>query len=84
VSTLNTIQQLNRELADKLIQEAKQNPSAFAGTYVGIANAKVVVISDDLSEIVRQLKQTEPDPSMTFIVEPRRDYSKVVEIWEVS
>ena len=79
-----TIQQLNREVAERLIEDAKQNPAAFAGEFVGIANGKVVVVSDDLNEIVRQLEQTEPDPTKTFVVEPRRDYTKVCEIWEIS
>jgi uncharacterized protein YlzI (FlbEa/FlbD family) len=81
---LTPIEQLNRDLADQLIEEVKQNPSAIAGQFVGIANGKIVVVSDDVNEIVRRLKQAEPDPSRTFVVEPRRDYTKVCEIWEIS
>lgn len=84
MSATTTIQQLNRELADKLIADAKQNSAALAGEFVGIANGKVVVVSDDLNEIVRQLEQAEPDSSKTFVVEPRRDYTKVCEIWGIS
>ena len=81
---LNAVQQLNRELADKLIEEVNRNPSAINGQYAGIANGKIVVVSDDLDEIVRQLDLAESDPSMTFVVEPRRDYTKVCEIWAIN
>ena len=68
-----------------VIEEAKRNLQSWPlGKFVGIANGKVVVVSDDLDEIVRQLEQAEPDPTNTYFVEPGRDYSKVYEIWEVS
>ena len=57
MSATNSIQQLNCELANKPIEKAKQNPSALAGKFVGIANGKVVVVSDDLDELGRQLEQ---------------------------
>ncbi|MBM3992625.1 MAG: hypothetical protein FJ303_00485 [Planctomycetes bacterium] len=44
------VQQLSRELGDEVLEDAKQNPSACPGKYVGIANGKVVVCTDDLSE----------------------------------
>ena len=80
----NTIQQLNRDLGDKVLAEAQQNPQAYPGKYVGIANGQVVVVTDDLSELVRRLKEVEPDPANTFGVEIGRDYDKVYEIWEVA
>jgi hypothetical protein len=80
---LNAIQIRNRELADKLIEDAKRDPSAIAEKYVGIANGNIVVVSDELSEIARRLKQVEPDPGLTFVVEPRRDYKQVCEIWGI-
>ena len=82
MSATNTIQQLNRDLADKLIEEAKQNPSAIAGKFVGIANGKVVVVTDNLDELGRQLEQAEPDASRTYVVEPGLELNKVHEIWE--
>ena len=84
MSATNAVQQLNRELANKLIEEAKQNTSAFAGRFVGIANGKVVVVTDDLDELVRRLDEAEPDSTRTFWVEIGRDYSKVIEIWEMT
>lgn len=75
-----SIQQLNRDLGDKVLAEAKQNPQAYPGKFVGIANGQVVVVTDDLNELVRRLGEVEPDPAMTFGVEIGRDYSKVYEI----
>ena len=50
---MQTIQQLNRDLADKLVAEAKQNPqSPYAGKKVGIAHGRVVVVSDDWTKSV--------------------------------
>ena len=84
MSATPTIQQLNRDLADRVLAEAKSDPQAYPGKYVGIANGKVVVVSDDLDEIVRQLDQAESNPKNIFVVEPGRDYAKVCEIWGLS
>ena len=70
-----TVQELNRELARKLIEEGRTNPqSAYRGKYVGIANGRVVAVADSWDELARLLRQTEPDPSKTFAVEVGRDY----------
>ena len=84
MSATTTIQQLNRELGDKVLDEAQKNPQVYPGKFVGIANGQVVVVTDDLNELVRRLDEVEPDPAKTFGVEIGRDYSKVYEIWEVS
>ena len=84
MSATTPIQQLNRDLADKLVEEAKQNPSAFTGKFVGIANGKVVVVTDDLNELGRRLRQADPDPANGFWFEVGRNYNEVQEIWEVS
>ncbi len=82
MSTNRTMQELNRELADRINAEARSNPqSPYAGKFVGIANGQVVVISDDLDELVERLGQAEPDPTRTFWVEASRDYDEVHEIW---
>jgi len=84
MATATPIQQLNRELADKLIEEAKQNPqSRYMGKFVGIANGQIVAVAEDLDEVARCLDQVEPDPNKTFFVEVGQDYDKVYEIWEV-
>jgi hypothetical protein len=80
---LTAIQRLNRDLADKLIEEAKRNSSAFVGTFVGIVNGKVVVTTDGLDELSRRLRQADPDPASGFWFEVGRDYNEVHEIWEV-
>jgi hypothetical protein len=79
-----SIQQLNRELGDKLIAEAKQNPqSPYMDKFVGIANGQIVVVADNLDEVAQRLDEVEPDSSKTFFVEIGADYDKVYEIWEV-
>jgi hypothetical protein len=77
-----TIQEINRDLAVRINTEARNNPqSPYANTFVGIANGKVVVVADGLDELVRQVRQAEPDPARCYGVEASRDYSEVQEIW---
>jgi hypothetical protein len=76
---------LNRQLAQKLLDDARANPaSPYAGKFVGIANGRVVVVADDWDELGRRLRQVEPDSSKAFGVEIGRDYSEVQEIWGLS
>jgi hypothetical protein len=78
----NTVQELNRELARKINEEALRDPqSPYANKFVGIANGQVVVVADDYADMVRRLRQTEPDPGKCFGVEASRDYTKVQYIW---
>jgi ubiquinone biosynthesis protein UbiJ len=82
MATSKTVQQLNRELAQKLADEGKNNPQApYAGKFVGIANGQVVVVADNLDELDRRLRQVEPDPTKTFGVEVGRDYDAIQYIW---
>ena len=75
----------NEEVANQLTEEAKRDPALWPlGKYVGIASGKVIVVSDDLDEIMRQLDAAEPDPINTFFFEPGRDYTEPVEIWQVN
>jgi hypothetical protein len=81
MSGVNPVQELNRELADKINEEALKNPqSPYANKFVGIANGQVVVVANDLGEMFDRLRQIEPDPSKTMSVEASRDYSVVEEI----
>ena len=76
------IQELNRQLARRINEEAKGDlQSPYAGKFVGIANGQVVVVTEDLDELARVLRQIEPDPSRTFGLEASRDYDRVEEIW---
>jgi hypothetical protein len=84
MAATKTVQELNSELADRINAEARSNPqSPYANKFVGIANGQVVVVEDDFGEMIRRLRQIEPDPSKTFGVEASRDYDEVIEIWEV-
>jgi hypothetical protein len=85
MSATSTVQEMNRELARQINAEARSNPqSPYANKFVGIANGQVVVVADDLDEVVRRLRQIEPDPRNCFFVEASRDYSEVHEIWGLS
>lgn len=85
MSATSTVQELNRELARRINAEARSNPqSPYANKFVGIANGQVVVVADDLDELVRQLRQAEPDPKKCFAVEASRDYTEVHEIWRLA
>ena len=80
-----TVQDLNRQLANRINQEAMSNPqSPYANKFVGIANGQVVVVADDLDDLARRPRQGEPDPTRTFGIEASRDYSVVHEIWGLS
>ena len=84
MSSANTIQDVNRELARKINEEALRDPrSPYADKFVGIANGQVVVVADSLDEMARRLRQIEPDATRTYCVEASRDYSVVEEIWEL-
>src|SRR6266705_256081 len=80
--TSSTVQDLNRDLARRINEEARRDPaSPYANKFVGIANGKVVAVVDNLEELAHKLRQAEADPSMTFWVEASRDYDEVIEIW---
>jgi hypothetical protein len=82
MSNANTVLEVNRELAQRINQEARQNPqSPYANKFVGIANGQVVAVADDLNEMTRQLFAAEPNPRNCFWVEASRDYEEVHEIW---
>ena len=82
MSAAKTVQEINRELADKINEEALRNPqSPYANKFVGIANGQVAVVADDLDSMARRLRQIEPDSSKCRSVEASRDYSAVEEIW---
>jgi len=82
MSVANTVNDLNRQLAHRINQEARSNPrSQYANKFVGIANGQVVAVADDLDEMTRLLRQAESDPRKCFWVEASRDYDEVHEIW---
>jgi hypothetical protein len=84
MSVAENVQDLNRQLARRINQEARSNPqSPYANKLVGIANGQVVVVSDDWDDLAQRLRQIEPDPTKTFAVEASRDYDQVEDIWEL-
>jgi Family of unknown function (DUF5678) len=77
-----SVVQLNREVADRINEEALKDPSSpHAGKFVGIIDGQVVVVAEDLDEAMKRLRQTGADPNRMFCFEAGLDYSRVVEIW---
>jgi hypothetical protein len=80
----SSTQELNRQLARKINEEALRNPqSPYANKFVGIANGQIVVVADDPDDLARRLRQAEPDPAKTFWVEASRNYDQVEYIWSL-
>jgi hypothetical protein len=85
MSAANNTQEINRQLARKINEEALKNPqSPYANKFVGIANGQVVVVADNPDDLARRLRQAEPDPAKTFWVEASRNYDQVEYIWSLS
>jgi len=75
------VYEINSALARKINREARADPkSPYAGKFVGIANGKVVVVTDNLDDLARRLREIEPDPMRTFGVEASADYDTVYEV----
>ena len=82
MKTSAVVTELNRELAQKVNEEARDNPrSPFAGKFVGILSGQIVAVADDLDELVRRLRQLEADPRQSLCFEVGLDYGQVQEIW---
>jgi hypothetical protein len=80
--SLEEVQKVNRELAERINAEARNDPhSPYTGKYVGIANGQVVVVTDDEESLYDRLEEIEPDSRRVFGVEASRDYTKVEYIW---
>jgi hypothetical protein len=85
MAAVNSVLELNQEVARRINEEARQNPnSPYANKFVGLVNGQVVVIADNLDEMVRRLRQIETDPSKTFGIEASRDHTEVHEIWSLN
>lgn len=82
MSDVRTVQELNRELARKINEEALKDPhSPYANKFVGLANGQVAVVGDDLDDVIRRLRQVDIDPSKLFFLEASRDDKEVEYIW---
>jgi hypothetical protein len=72
------LHRLNRDVADKLLDEAERDPqSVYRGKFVGIANGQVAVVSEDWVEVSRQLRQMEPNADKTYFLEIGSDGRQV-------
>ncbi len=79
------VREQNRELAERINREARENPdSPYAGKFVGITGGQVVVVADTLREVSQHLRQIEPDPAKCYCIEVSADYDKVCEVWGLS
>ncbi|HEV3257772.1 MAG TPA: hypothetical protein VG013_12880 [Gemmataceae bacterium] len=79
--TASTVEDLNRELARQIIDDARGNPQCpYAGKFVGIANGQVVVVADNWDELAQRLRQAEPDARKTFCLEVGVDHNAVEEM----
>lgn len=82
MSTFRAVSELNREVARRINEEARDNPRfAFAGRFVGIMNGQVVAVAADLDELVQRLSLVGADPGQTLCLEVGLDYGQVQEIW---
>ena len=82
MSSLEEVQRANRELAERINDEARSDPtSPYAGKFVGIANGKVVIVTDDLKSLYYGLEAAEPDNLRVFCVDPEYDPTKIEYIW---
>lgn len=80
--SLEEVQKANRELAERINSEALANPqSEFAGKYVGIANGKIVVVTEDFQALGDVLRAADPDTRRLFWIEASRDPNEVHYIW---
>jgi len=80
-----TVQDVNRQLAQRINDDALKNPqSPYTNKWVGIANGQVVVVADTLDEMAKRLDAIEPDPSKTFGLAASEDPKEVQYIWRLS
>ena len=69
------VKQRNQELAKRINHEARSDPhSPYVGKIVGMADGKVVIVGDDLTEVTEYLLQLGVDRERLCIVEASVDY----------
>jgi len=82
MSSLEEVQKTNQDLAERINDEARNDPhSPYAGKWVGIANGQVVVITDDPVDLFYRLAEIEPDSRRVFGLDAGHDPNKVEYIW---
>ena len=84
MATISEVQQRNLTHAQRINEEAMSNSeSQYAGKFVGLANGQIVAVADDLDDVVRQLRASEPDTSQCYCFQAGVDYEQVQEIWNL-
>jgi hypothetical protein len=84
MSWLPDLPEPDRALAQRINNEALVDPkSPYAGKFVGIANGRVVIVSNNLDEVDEALERAEPDSTKTFFFEAGVDYENAEELWEM-
>ena len=83
MTTTKSTAEINQELGEWVLEDAKHNRQAYAGRFGGIANGKVVIATNDLNELAHKLDEADPDNAATYSVILDYDYSKPFEIWEI-
>lgn len=79
------MREINAKLADEINVEALRDPtSPYAGKYVGIANGKVIIASDNLDEVAEHLDRLRVDPENAFCIFAGYDYDTPEMIWALS
>ena len=82
MSSLEEVQKANRELAERINDETRSDPtSPYAGKFVGIANGQIVIVTDDFDALDDALEAAEPDNRRVFWVDPEYDPTKIEYIW---
>jgi hypothetical protein len=82
MTSLQEVQQANRDLALQLNETTRKDPSSpYRGKFVGIANGKVVIVTDDFQELYRSLRDADSDPRRVFWVEAGHDPEKIEYVW---
>jgi hypothetical protein len=60
----------NMELARQIEGDLLRDPNApYAGKWIGIANGRVVAVADTFDEAAERLREIEPDPSRSLLME---------------
>lgn len=81
--TVFEVRKTNEELAHRINQEARSDPtSPYSGKRVGIANGQVVVVAETWDEVVRRLHEVETNPERMFCLQAGMDAQEVFDIGE--
>ena len=82
---IKVVQQQNRELAERINQEARRDPnSQYAGKYVGLADGQIIIVAATLDEAALRLLQLTIAPERMMCFEAGLNYDEVQMIWSVA